>query len=440
MMDITAFLALPASQFSSPTALTAESATAASDDPDADEAPASHPNGAAAYYEGERRRGEMLDVAMELEERFRILLPPDRRYLERERLKISDVVPPRDAEEPPAQDASNPLDADVAALEPLNKPSDRLKVKLKLPPRNTISPVVSSGDVPVRRKRKGSLPSAAKGSYTSRPHSQGPIHPIEFPVTETDETAPVPPTSISETIPFKPKPPKKQPRPYKRRKAVVEEPDSEDVDMAPPHIDGMASPSRDTSTNPSLTHKNYDSMSAPTARHKSAVRAQSMALSHRASPKPTNLERSTCVLLVAALRSSTAPLGRKAQRHTTAFGTKTPDTLEDVREFELPRWLSHPEETDEDEEAIFRAGYRGSSPSETPGPYDTSVDLANGTSGEKDPADVEYTRTKSEDLGDVEEDYKDDPDFDGGDIEMEQAADASSRASEALAASALLQL
>ena len=40
-------------------------------------------HGAAAYHEGERRRKIMLEVAMSLEERYRTLLPPDRRWMEK---------------------------------------------------------------------------------------------------------------------------------------------------------------------------------------------------------------------------------------------------------------------------------------------------------------------------------------------------------------------
>lgn len=429
VMDGAAFLALPASQFSSAPAITAtESVAGASDDPDADDVLASHPNGVAGYHEGERRRGEMLEVAMELEERFRTLLPPDRRYLERLKpaAESADGVPSQDTEELPVEDGLHTLTPEEIALEASIKPNERLKVKLRIPPQKSISPAVTSSGVG-RRKRRGSSPSMAKVPLNNSIEAQ--INSLSVNETSpTNGTATVPPTPLSEDASAKgQKKPGK--RPYKRRKGIVVEPDPEDVVMAPPHDGGAdISPHDAGHTHP---HKTHESISAPAiARHKSVVRAQSVALSHRASPKPTNLEQTTCMLRVAAMRSASAPMGRAA-RHITAFGTKTPDTLEDVREFDLPLWIRFTE-VDEEEEARFRAGYRGPSTSETPGPDPAA------SQGE-DPlaADDEDTKTKSEELED--EDSKDDGlAIKDGDDEMETAADGTS--SEDVAASALLQL
>jgi hypothetical protein len=72
-MDGGAFLSLPASSFSLvPGQLDGNSEESRS------ALPGARINGAAAHNEGERRRKEMLDVASYLEERYRILLPPDR--------------------------------------------------------------------------------------------------------------------------------------------------------------------------------------------------------------------------------------------------------------------------------------------------------------------------------------------------------------------------
>jgi len=73
IMDASAFLALPPSDFS-------PAPGAQEYDVDADTAAlaAAHVNGANAHNEGERRRKEMLDIALSLEARFRVLLPPDR--------------------------------------------------------------------------------------------------------------------------------------------------------------------------------------------------------------------------------------------------------------------------------------------------------------------------------------------------------------------------
>lgn len=65
-------------------------------------------------------------------------------------------------------------------------------------------------------------------------------------------------------------------------------------------------------------------------------------------PVPTNLERTSCLLMVSAMRTSGAPHSRKTQRHVTAFGVKVPDALEDIREFTLPRFIKLPEGEEEE--------------------------------------------------------------------------------------------
>ncbi|KAL4253577.1 hypothetical protein ABKN59_003453 [Abortiporus biennis] len=76
-MDFTAFLALPASALSDePSGSQVEHYYGV--DTGIIDLPGAHVNGAASYNEGERRRKEMLDIATSLEERYRLLLPPDR--------------------------------------------------------------------------------------------------------------------------------------------------------------------------------------------------------------------------------------------------------------------------------------------------------------------------------------------------------------------------
>jgi hypothetical protein len=41
----------------------------------------------------------------------------------------------------------------------------------------------------------------------------------------------------------------------------------------------------------------------------------------------------------AAVRNSSAPTARKTHRHVTAFGTKVPQEIEILRDFELPEWI-----------------------------------------------------------------------------------------------------
>lgn len=45
----------------------------------------------------------------------------------------------------------------------------------------------------------------------------------------------------------------------------------------------------------------------------------------------------------AAIRTSSAPSARKTNRHVTAFGTKVPQEIEVLRDFELPEWIVPPQ-------------------------------------------------------------------------------------------------
>ncbi|KAJ8457452.1 hypothetical protein ONZ51_g11522 [Trametes cubensis] len=82
-MDSSAFLALPSSDFlparhATPGPSGQQQVSEVGEDVDA-----SNLHGAAAYHEGERRRKAMLESALQLEQRYRTLLPPDRRWMEK---------------------------------------------------------------------------------------------------------------------------------------------------------------------------------------------------------------------------------------------------------------------------------------------------------------------------------------------------------------------
>jgi hypothetical protein len=51
--------------------------------------------------------------------------------------------------------------------------------------------------------------------------------------------------------------------------------------------------------------------------------------------------------MVSAMRTASAPLSRKTQRHVTAFGVKVPDILDEIKEFELPWWILSDDDGDE---------------------------------------------------------------------------------------------
>ena len=136
-MDGSAFLALPSASFSPMPGVPPDSNVEFHDLPEA------HINGAAASHEGERRRKEMLDIAAVLEERYRVLLPPERRHIERterlEREKRVVVGPSASAE--PEGDLDGEIDGDVnpANLAASNKQGDKLKLT------SAISEILSTG-------------------------------------------------------------------------------------------------------------------------------------------------------------------------------------------------------------------------------------------------------------------------------------------------------
>lgn len=79
--------------------------------------------------------------------------------------------------------------------------------------------------------------------------------------------------------------------------------------------------------------------------------------------------------MISALRSSSAPNARKTQRHVTAFGTRVPPEIEEVRDFEIPGWLRDDEPMEEDEFLGFNGNgfYRGSSGVSNGGPEEVRI-------------------------------------------------------------------
>lgn len=132
-MDNAAFLALPASSFSP---LPGHSNVADDSDVLAN-LPGAHVNGAAAYNEGERRRKEMLDIAATLEERYRVLLPPDRirkvgpgsinNSVEPELLQISSRQASRRTTDVGESDVEEEISREPAKRE------EKVKLKIRLP-------------------------------------------------------------------------------------------------------------------------------------------------------------------------------------------------------------------------------------------------------------------------------------------------------------------
>ncbi|KAJ6502671.1 hypothetical protein DFH09DRAFT_297510 [Mycena vulgaris] len=195
-MDNSAFLAAPASSFS-PRPGVAEVL-------EEDNSLLGGLNGNPAYIEGERRRKEMLMNAQTLEERYRVLLPPDRQRkpagqnsmhvstdpeLE---LSAKDFTRPHD-------DVESELDEDYLAHVPKR---DSQKLKLKLPARPHLTPTITTSKAPSTssKKRRRSLPpplvpppppkSPAAAARRSRLGPEAPPLVIEYQIGTVDEPGP----------------------------------------------------------------------------------------------------------------------------------------------------------------------------------------------------------------------------------------------------------
>ncbi|KIK94147.1 hypothetical protein PAXRUDRAFT_12220 [Paxillus rubicundulus Ve08.2h10] len=250
-MDGSAFLGLPATSFLLP---------AGTDDDET--LPGAHINGAAIYHEGERRRQEMLEVASMLEERYRTLLPSEKKLADLKGASRSSSVNLQ------LSDVRTQEDSIFSARETFSQPSPKpnapsIVLKIKVPQ--------------FRQKDPNGLPLSivsSPGAKTLSQHHLSPTKPFSKVSSDTLSTS-------SE-------------RSRKRSRAsCVDYPES--PRSTPEHV-----------TKPS---------------HSSVA------------PKTESL------LMQWALRTRAAPNARKTQRHVTAFGTKVPLELEEVRDFELPRWI-----------------------------------------------------------------------------------------------------
>lgn len=352
-MDTAAFLALPASQFSEPPGVSHLHEYDETDTGLAD-LHGAHVNGAAAYNEAERRRKEMLDIAMSLEERYRVLLPPDRKWAEKkERMKreslsmIAEPEPGPDTDEPELDDASEEEDELVADNEPETpapaepepevlsrndsdgesevdfeqrdrERSKKLKLRIKFPPRR---PAVTATEPKVTTPKKKSTKKPFTGQATIQTTLS--FAPITIPVKTSSSN--IHNANRSANGRFMPK------------SKTADTPTTESISTAPPK------------KRPRATSPNF-------VAHSPAPSKQSHASTSE------RKERSPCLLMVAAIRNSSAPSARKTQRNVTAFGVRVPPELEDIRDYEIPLWLSSPEEDEDDDDMLIDYKSRSSSP------------------------------------------------------------------------------
>lgn len=350
-METSAFLSLPASSFSEPPGLMHEGEYGETETGISD-LPGAHVNGAAAYNEAERRRQEMLEVAETLEERYRVLLPPDRKWAEKkeaerrekERLRResagsaeAEAEPSRAAErrvavhepEPEGEDEDEDEgegedeDELVSEEEEAHPPphvsprkhdsdgesevdfeerdrarSKGLKIRLKVPPGLNLQK--RAPGTPVKRKKMGKY-----GSWTPESLSASPTHRRGKPRGGDGR--------------FLPK--------HKRHRANTDE---------------------------------LSNGGPPVKRYKTA------AASTKAHASPT--AKTECLLLKAAERSAAIPTARKTQRHVLAFGVAVPDELAQVHDYEIPLWCwpdsgqSDDEDEPEDDSDMYWHGPHGYGP------------------------------------------------------------------------------
>ena len=319
-MDTSAFLALPASAFSDtagPVPFDVHDT-----DPGLSELPGAHVNGAAAYNEGERRRKEMLDVALTLEERYRVLLPPDRKWLDKKekdrktKRESASAAPTASVEpEPVTEDPPSEVEREEEEEE------EEEEEPPKPPPSTHHYPQDSDGESEVDFEER------------DRQRSKQLKLRIKFPPRKPDGISPTPsrgkPSLHGKVFPTPPFIPAASPQSHSVSSKVVVR--SKDGKFLP--------------KNKRVVPDSSQSVSAPRVRKR--PRADSSA-SQPSSTPPKHVsyagaagksERTQCALLVSALRSASAPTARKTQRHVTAFGIRVPPEIEEVRDYEIPEWI-----------------------------------------------------------------------------------------------------
>ncbi|GJE89606.1 hypothetical protein PsYK624_057100 [Phanerochaete sordida] len=326
-MDTAAFLALPASNFSEPPGVTHDGTY---DEPDAElgELPGAHVNGAAAHNEGERRRREMLQVAESLEERYRVLLPPDRKWLEKkERMKRERASASASISVEPEHRHATPIEVDIEEESELE----------------------SSVSAPLRRRQESDGESE-----------------LEFDVEEPER-----PKKLKLRIPPRPPPsdppatPAKEPH-YSSATVLIASQDGRPI--------VRASDGRFISKAKRLAAEAGEEIVVPPRKK---PRTSTGTVDPASSPNKRSVtstesvggwgrNRQPCILMLSAMRDSESQKTRKTQRHVTAFGVRVPPQIEEVRDFEIPAYLFEEDESgeeDEEEDELMEDGsYMGYGP------------------------------------------------------------------------------
>ncbi|EGN93100.1 hypothetical protein SERLA73DRAFT_189929 [Serpula lacrymans var. lacrymans S7.3] len=284
-LDGNAFLALPASSFSAPPGVEEELPLS--------DLPGAHVNGAAVYNEGERRRKEMLDVAFTLDERYKTLLPSERKQTESK----------KDTKQcTPGESGIHPLQESViggreCAADTPPRSNKALKLTIKLPqPRQT-----------PRLAHSPSNPGASPRLNSTTPYSFSHQKTLNQNVYET----PV--------------------KPYSYNSSSIHTSRGLRYDTSDTQSIGSTRPSK-------RARRDMDIVDSSPA----SIRLKT----HH----PLKPHEEPCVLMLSAIRNSAAPMARKTQRNATAFGVKVPQEIELVRNFEIPQWIRRADTVFEDDD------------------------------------------------------------------------------------------
>ncbi|KAF5352765.1 hypothetical protein D9756_005890 [Leucocoprinus leucothites] len=203
VMDASAFLALPASDFSPAPGVQEGDIDAGG----ISTLPGAQVNSTAAYSEGERRRKEMLDIALALEARFRVLLPPDRgrkpqpRSAAREDMAATHAISRRAVSDVEVSEREE----EVVPTDGYNQRHDKIKIKLKLAGKDSTSgsPTPTSASRISKRSARTSLPPTQKPKRRqSRPTPSRSMTPVASPQHLIEPEAPASLASERTTSPF----------------------------------------------------------------------------------------------------------------------------------------------------------------------------------------------------------------------------------------------
>jgi hypothetical protein len=322
-MDSPAFLTLPASKFSEPPDVP-HTDEHSETDRDLADLPGAHVNGAAAYNEGERRRQEMLDIAQALEARYRVLLPPDRKWAKKKEKAMRDSIQSRES--------------DNSTFDTTDEAPSLHEVELLVDD----IPVPSTSSDPEPESIQESGGESEMDTDAREEERKGLRLRIKFPSrvsistrhTSGHDKFPKSKATIQTLLPFAP----------------VSTPS---VTMTPP----TSSIGRGTNGRFVAKHKfqstelvvnGLESISHSPA--KKRLRPSSPVSPAASRHSHTSSTRTPCLLMIAATRNATAPTARKTHRHVTAFGARVPQELEEVRDYELPVWITSEEEDSENEQ------------------------------------------------------------------------------------------